>query len=56
MIKLGKIASLLCMFLMLAPVNASAGTKGKKSSKFDWNPVIDAIIEVESGGKADAVE
>ena len=41
---------------MLAPVNASAGTKGKKSSKFDWNPVIDAIIEVESGGKADAVD
>jgi hypothetical protein len=33
-----------------------AGTKGKKSSAFDWNPVIDAIIEVESGGKADAVD
>jgi hypothetical protein len=44
------------MILMLAPMNASAGTKGKKSSKFDWNPVIDAIIEVESNGKADAVD
>jgi len=56
MVKFGKIACLLCMILMLAPMNASAGTKGKKSSKFDWNPVIDAIIEVESNGKADAVD
>jgi hypothetical protein len=30
--------------------------QGKKSSQFDWNPVIDAIIEVESEGKADAVD
>ena len=44
------------MILMLAPINTSAGTKGKKSSQFDWNPVIDAIIEVESEGKADAVD
>ena len=54
--KLAKIACLSCMILMLAPINASAGTKGKKSSRFDWNPVIDAIIEVESEGKADAVD
>ena len=54
--KLAKIACLTCMILMLAPINASAGTKGKKSSQFDWNPVIDAIIEVESEGKADAVD
>ena len=56
MVKLAKIACLSCMILMLAPINASAGTKGKKSSRFDWNPVIDAIIEVESEGKADAVD
>ena len=56
MVKLAKIACLACMILMLAPINASAGTKGKKSSQFDWNPVIDAIIEVESEGKADAVD
>ena len=56
MVKLAKIACLTCMILMLAPINASAGTKGKKSSQFDWNPVIDAIIEVESEGKADAVD
>jgi hypothetical protein len=53
---LAKIACLACMILMLAPMNAPAGTKGKKSSRFDWNPVIDAIIEVESEGKADAVD
>ena len=54
--KLAKIACFTCMILMLAPINASAGTKGKKSSQFDWNPVNDAIIEVESEGKADAVD
>ena len=54
--KLAKIACLACMVVMLVPVNASAGAKGKQSSRFDWNPVIDAIIEVESEGKADAVD
>ena len=54
--KLAKIACLTCMFLMLVPANASAGTKGKQSSRFDWNPVIDAIIEVESEGNAKAVD
>jgi hypothetical protein len=44
------------MLMMLVPLDASAGTKGKKSSRFDWNPVIDAIIEVESEGKSDAVD
>ena len=44
------------MCMMLVPTNASAGTKGKQGSRFDWNPVIDAIIEVESEGKADAVD
>ena len=54
--KTAKIACLTCMFLMLVPINASAGTKGKNGSKFDWNPVIDAIIEVESEGNAKAVD
>ena len=44
------------MCLMLVPMDASAGTKAAKGSKLDWNPVIDAIIEVESEGKADAVD
>ena len=51
-----KIAWMTCMFLMLVPMNASAGTKGKQKSKFDWNPVINAIIEVESAGNAKAVD
>ena len=54
--KFARTACLMCMILMLAPVNASAGTKGKQSSKFDWSPVIDAIIEVESEGNAKAVD
>ena len=54
--KTAKIACLACMFLMLVPINASAGTKGKNGSRFDWNPVIDAIIEVESEGNAKAVD
>ena len=40
--------------LMACSVKASAGTNGKESS-FDWNPVIDAIIQVESGGNPKAV-
>lgn len=54
--KTAKIACLTCMILMLVPINASAGTKGKNGSRFDWNPVIDAIIEVESEGNAKAVD
>lgn len=54
--KTAKIACLTCMFLMLVPINASAGTKEKNGSRFDWNPVIDAIIEVESEGNAKAVD
>ena len=54
--RLNKVACLACMILMLVPMNASAGTKGKQGSQFDWNPVIDAIIEVESEGNAKAVD
>ena len=42
------------MLMMLVPLDASAGTKGNKNSRFDWNHVIDAIIEVESEGKTDS--
>ena len=51
-----KIAWMTCMMLMLVPMNASAGTKGKQKSRFDWNPIINAIIEVESAGNANAVD
>lgn len=53
--KLGQVACLLGM-LMLVPASALSGTKEQKGSRFDWNPVIDAIIEVESEGKSDAVD
>ena len=54
--KLAKNACLACMMMMLVNLSASAnGTKGK-SSRFDWSPVIDAIIEVESEGDANAVD
>ena len=54
--KVEKIACLACMIWMLVPVKASAGTNGNESSKFDWSPVINAIIEVESNGRANAVD
>ena len=45
------------MSLMLIPANASAnGTKGRKSSNYDWTTVMNAIIEVESEGNAQAVD
>lgn len=40
--------------LMACSINASAGTKPKVRS-FDWNPVIRAIIQVESQGNPKAV-
>lgn len=51
-----RIACLTSMILWLVPTIALAGTKEKKSSTFDWNPVIDAIIEVESEGNAKAID
>jgi hypothetical protein len=43
-------------FLSLIPTVAQAATKGSKSSaSFDWSPVIEAIIQVESEGNARAV-
>ena len=46
------------MTLILLSTVAMAGGNGAKSVKtsgFDWNPVMDAIIQVESGGNAKAV-
>ena len=46
------------MALMLVSLSASATgntTKSNKTSSFDWNPVMDAIIQVESGGNPRAV-
>ena len=53
-----KKACLSLMTLILLSTVAMAGGNGAKSVKtsgFDWNPVMDAIIQVESGGNAKAV-
>ena len=54
--RLVKTTCLVCMLLMSIPTNAPAGIKTKKSPQFDWNPVINAIIEVESEGNPKAVD
>ena len=38
------------LFLLMANVYVFAVTNEKNSSRFDWNPVMDAIIQVESEG------
>ena len=53
-----KRAVLSLMALFLVSLTASAGGsiwKGYKTSSFDWNPVMDAIIKVESEGNPRAV-
>ena len=58
MIQFIKKASLSLMVLMLACVPAPAGNNAAKStntSAFSWNPVMDAIIQVGSGGNTKAV-
>ena len=43
-------------FASLIPMTASAVSNGKQSSApFDWSPVMEAIIQVESEGKERAV-
>ncbi|SEF42891.1 Transglycosylase SLT domain-containing protein [Xylanibacter ruminicola] len=53
-----KKASVSLMVLMMTSFTAfasSSGNKNTKSSSFDWNPVMDAIIQVESEGNPRAV-
>ncbi|MBR1463699.1 MAG: transglycosylase SLT domain-containing protein [Prevotella sp.] len=51
-----RIFKVLCLItLMTIPISASAGNKGnKKSSKVDCEPVMNAIIQVESGDRKNA--
>ena len=58
MIQFSKKAVLCLMALMLVCMTTTAGgktTKSNKTSGFDWNPVMDAIILVESEGNPRAV-
>ncbi len=53
-----KKAGLSLMALLFVCLSASAGshsTKSTKASSFDWNPVMEAIIKVESEGNPRAV-
>ena len=56
MIKVLKIVCLTCCIATLAPLPVLAGdARSTTSSGYDWNPVMDAIIHVESRGDAKAV-
>ncbi len=51
-----KNACLSLTFLSLIPMTALAASKGNKSSaSFDWSPIMEAIIQVESEGNERAV-
>lgn len=51
-----KKAAMSLTFLSLIPMVVQAASKGNNSSAaFDWNPVMDAIIQVESEGNSRAV-
>ena len=55
---MSKKVSVSLMALVLLAMTASAGTKSAKSAKtsgVNWNPVMDAIIQVESEGNPKAV-
>ena len=43
------------LFIFAAGQHALAAGNGAKGSRFNWNPVMDAIIEVESEGDPKAV-
>jgi hypothetical protein len=53
-----RLAKQLCLnlsILTLLPLSAGAATKSDSSEPFDWSPVIEAIILVESEGNTCAV-
>ena len=54
--KVLKIVCLICCIATFAPLPVAAGdAKSTTSSRYDWNPVMEAIIHVESRGDAKAV-
>ena len=58
MIQIVRKASLVVMTLAMCCATALAGgnaTKSKKAEAFNWNPIMDAIIQVESEGNPNAV-
>ena len=58
MIQMFKKVSVSLLALMMVSLTASAtgnATKSTKAAGFNWNPVMDAIIQVESEGNPNAV-
>ena len=55
MIRLVKRICLSLSILTLMPLSVEASTRKASSAPFDWNPVMEAIIQVESGGNPNAV-
>ena len=53
--RLFKVLCLIVIVFLTIPSTATAGNRGgQKSSHVNWEPVIAAIIQVESGGKTNA--
>ena len=53
--RLFKVLCLIVIVFSTIPSSALAGNRGRqKSSQVDWDPVMAAIIQVESGGKSNA--
>ncbi|MCR5269451.1 MAG: lytic transglycosylase domain-containing protein [Prevotella sp.] len=55
MIRLVKRICLSLSILTMMPLSVEASTRKASSALFDWNPVMEAIILVESGGNPNAV-
>ena len=54
MTRLMKKICLSLSILTLMPLGAEAVTRSESLAPFDWTPVMEAIIQVESGGKSNA--
>ena len=54
-IKKASLSLMALAFVSLSAMATGNATKSTKTSAFNWNPVMDAIIQVESGGDPKAV-
>ena len=50
-----KLVSLNLSILLMTSLSVGAVTRGNSSAPFDWNSIMEAIIQVESGGNPNAV-
>lgn len=52
---LGKIAKIVILATVMVSMTLEVSARNNGSKSFDWNPVMDAITQVESEGNANAV-